>query len=102
MDSHPLLPAVVGVCLLNGLFSPLKLAVMGMAPAWYPSFLPMTPTLMVYFSSLILSTVTLMVAGVPAALYERITGATDSTNNSMIIWLVGCGILSLPALAALG
>jgi hypothetical protein len=38
-----------------------------------------------------------MVAGVPAALYERWIGATESTEISMWLWLAGTGLLTLPA-----
>ena len=54
--------------------------------------------LIVLFASLMLSTATLIVAGIPAALYERYLGANaDSTDASLWIWLAGTAILSIPA-----
>jgi hypothetical protein len=53
-------------------------------------------------ASLMLSTATIIVAGIPAAIYERYIGATDdSTEISLWIWLAGTGILALPAAANL-
>ena len=44
------------------------------------------------------STATIIVGGIPAALYERYIGAKDdSTDVSLWIWLAGTGILTLPA-----
>jgi hypothetical protein len=47
-------------------------------------------------SALILSTLTLMVAGVPAALYERLAGVTKPAITGAI-WLAGVVLLTLPA-----
>lgn len=55
--------------------------------------------LIAYFASLMLSTATIIIAGIPAALYERYIGAEDdSTETSLWIWLAGTAILSLPAI----
>jgi hypothetical protein len=44
------------------------------------------------------STATLILAGIPAALYERYVGAKDdSTDASLWIWLAGTAILAMPA-----
>jgi hypothetical protein len=51
------------------------------------------------FASLMVSTGTIILAGIPAAIYERFAGATeDSTEGSMWIWLAGTAILTLPAI----
>ena len=45
------------------------------------------------------STATIILAGIPAAIYERFIGAKDdSTVVSMWIWLAGTAILTLPAI----
>jgi hypothetical protein len=50
------------------------------------------------FSSLMVSTATIIVGGIPAALYERYAGAReDSTEGSLWIWLAGTAILTIPA-----
>jgi len=54
--------------------------------------------LIAYFHSLMVSTATIVLAGIPAAIYERFVGAKDdSTDASMWIWLAGTAILSIPA-----
>lgn len=54
--------------------------------------------LIAYFHSLMVSTATIVLAGIPAALYERYVGAKDdSTDTSMWIWLAGTAILAIPA-----
>jgi hypothetical protein len=51
------------------------------------------------FSSLMVSTATIIIAGIPAAIYERIIGAKDdSTPGSLWVWLAGTALLSLPAI----
>jgi hypothetical protein len=52
-----------------------------------------------FFSSLMLSTATIILAGSPAAIYEYFVGAKeDSTETSMWIWLAGTALLTLPAI----
>ena len=56
-------------------------------------------SLIAYFASLMMSTATIIVAGIPAALYERHIGARDdSTEISLWIWLAGTALLTLPAI----
>jgi len=56
-------------------------------------------SLVAYFASLMLSTATIILGGIPAALYERYVGATeDSTEVSLWIWLAGTALLTLPAI----
>src|SRR5262245_15329064 len=86
--------------MINGLFNqswllfaliPMKL----LAPAIF--FGSMSLTLM--FASLIASTATIIVGGIPAALYERYVGASEDANEvSLWIWLAGTGILTIPAI----
>lgn len=92
---------VVGLAILNGIFSPALIAVFALQGIWYPFFLPPVLGLVFALSSLILSTLTLMVAGVPAALYERLAGSGKSTVASGLIWLAGMIVLTFPALPSI-
>ena len=56
-------------------------------------------SLTLMFASLMVSTATIILGGIPAALYERFVGAKDdSTEVSLWIWLAGTGLLTLPAM----
>ncbi len=56
-------------------------------------------SLIAFFASLMVSTLTIILAGIPAALYERYIGIKeDSTEVSLWIWLAGTGLLTLPAI----
>jgi hypothetical protein len=85
--------------MINGLFSPLLL----FAYVWskvlmsFPLF--EVEGLIFYFASLMLSTATIILGGIPAAIYERLAGITeDSTPTSLWIWLAGTAILTVPAI----
>jgi hypothetical protein len=86
--------------MVNGLFNQtlLLLAVIHMqilAPALLFGSVPLT----LMFASLMVSTGTIILAGIPAALYERWVGAKeDSTEASLWIWLAGTALLTLPAM----
>jgi len=54
-------------------------------------------SLTLMFASLMVSTATIILGGIPAAIYERITGASESSDLSLWIWLAGTAILALPA-----
>jgi len=93
-----ILPLILLVCMLNGLASPWLPMLWGTSPLWMAGMVPETLSGITYVSSLALSTVTLMVSGVPAALYERYTKARESTPVSLGIWLAAAIAFSLPAL----
>ena len=86
--------------MINGLFNQLCLLfalihVQVLAPALLFGSVGLT----LMFSSLMVSTATIILGGIPAAIYERIAGAKeDSTEASLWIWLAGTALLTLPAI----
>jgi hypothetical protein len=84
--------------MINGVFSPLYLLAFAFSAQLMAAPLFGHVGLIAYFASLMLSTATVILAGVPAALYERYVGAKDdSTDTSLWIWLAGTAILAIPA-----
>lgn len=98
MQNKQLLFGIVGLSIANGIFSPWLLAIFVFHPLWYPWFLPGITEVVVAISSMILSTMTIMAAGVPAALFEMVTGRKQTDAASMAIWFVAAAALTLPAL----
>ena len=86
--------------MVNGIFNQLALLfalihVQILAPALLFGSVPLT----LMFSSVMVATATIILGGIPAALYERYVGAkNDSTEVSLWIWLAGTGILTIPAI----
>ena len=64
-----------------------------------PALLFGSESLTLMFASLMASTATIILGGIPAAIYERYVGAKDdSTEVSLWIWLAGTALLTLPAI----
>ena len=86
--------------MINGLFNQVWLLfalihVQILAPALLFGSVPLT----LMFSSLMVSTATVILGGIPAAIYEHVIGAKeDSTEASLWIWLAGTALLTLPAI----
>ena len=99
--AYQLLIPLLLIALLNGMHSPFTGLLVKFAAGWYPPFLPPMPELVFYFAQLLVSTLTLMLAGIPAALYERLAGNGRSTFVSMGLWLLGAALLTLPALGVM-
>lgn len=59
------------------------------------------PQLYQSLTSVFISLMTVLIAGIPAALYERIRGHKTSTLVSLTIWLAATILLSLPAIMRL-
>lgn len=92
-----LLVATAGLSLLNGMhFSPLFDPVLFFVHRLAPGFFG--PILLFYFNSLLISLTTLLLAGIPAALYERVMGHKQSTPVSLGIWFLAALLLTLPSL----
>ena len=85
--------------MINGLFNQLRLlfALIYTQQMAGPLFFGSVP-LTLMFASLMVSTATIILGGIPAAIYERIKGIEgDSSEVSLWIWLAGTGLLTLPA-----
>ena len=92
MTPQNLFVAVVGLCLVNGLVSPALPVMMALHPVWLPEMLPPTNEIVFYGASLMVSTGTLLLAALPAAMAERL-GASQTVT--MVAWLGGSGLLLL-------
>lgn len=103
MQRDVLLVATVGASLLNGMhFSPLFDPILFLLKPFVAAVIS-SPILLFYLTSIFISLVTLMLAGVPAAIYERVRGEKETTPVSLGIWLAVTIVLSLPGLrGALG
>jgi hypothetical protein len=85
--------------MINGLFSPLLLFTYIWSKVLMSFPLFEVEALIFYFASLMLSTATIILGGVPAAIYERLADVKDdSTVTSLWIWLAGTGVLTIPAI----
>jgi hypothetical protein len=94
-----LLIGIAGFALLSGMhFSPYFDPAFLLVRFFGPGFFISSPLLLYYFTSLLLATTALMLGGIPAAIFERVTGRTQSDATSLCIWLAGVGIIALPAL----
>ena len=100
MERHWYYIGIAFFGMVNGLFNQLFLLfalihVQSLAPALLFGSVALT----LLFSSLMVSTATIILGGIPAAIYERFAGAKeDSTVVSLWIWLAGTAILTIPAL----
>jgi hypothetical protein len=86
--------------MINGLFNQLWLLfALIHVQILSPALLFGSVALTLMFSSLMVSTATIIIGGIPAALYERWAGAKDdSTEVSLWIWLAGTAMLTIPAI----
>ena len=97
-----LLIAAAAVSLVNGMhFSPYFDPVFVLFRPFIAGTLLSTPLVLFYLTSIFISLMTLLIAGVPAALYERFRGETESSAVSLGIWLGGTILLALPSFLAL-
>lgn len=93
---------IATLSLLNGMdFSPYFEPGFVLVKPLLFSFSISSPVLIFYFTSLLLALSTVVIAGVPAALFERLTGRRMSDGASMAIWLGCTGLLALPAILRL-
>jgi hypothetical protein len=93
------LAGTVGLAIVNGLDSSPAFDTVSF---WLYSFARDTPLydgeVFHYLTSVAISLMTLLLAGIPAALYERLRGLPQSTPGSLTIWLLATLLLTLPAI----
>lgn len=103
MQRDVLLVATAACSLLNGQsFSPLlTMGAILLKPFVAGTFLA-SPVVFLYLTSLFVSIITLLLAGIPAALYERYKGSHESTPMSLGIWFGATFLLTLPTFLSMG
>jgi hypothetical protein len=92
MTPQNLFVATMGLCLVNGLISPMLGLVWMLHPVWMPEMVPLTNETVFYGASLLVSTATLLLSAIPAAIAERLGLPLE---KAMWIWLGGAGLLVL-------
>jgi hypothetical protein len=98
MERHWYYIGIAFFGMINGMFHPFRVMTFILTKVLMEVPLFGSEGLIFYVSSLMLATATIIVAGIPAALYERFVRAKDdSTEASLWIWLAGTAILTLPA-----
>jgi len=96
MTPQTLFVITVGLCLVNGMISPILPIVWSLHPVWMPEMIRPTNEIIFYGASLMVSTATLLIAAVPAAISER---AGMSQQGAMFVWLGGVSLMLLLGLA---
>ena len=96
---HLAVLATIALALVNGLdISP----VFDSVSFWLYTFARGSPLfdgeIFYYLTSAAISAMTLLVAGIPAAIYERARGLRQSTPGSLAIWFLATLLLTLPTL----
>jgi hypothetical protein len=85
--------------MINGIFNPLLLVAYVWSKVLVSYVLFEVEALIFYFAALMLSTATIILGGIPAAIYERFAGIKDDSSVvSLWIWLAGTAILTIPAI----
>ena len=97
LDRQTLFLFVLGISVANGIFSPFLNVAIPIAAVLLPELFPRTVEWVLFWSSVLLASATLLFSGVPAALYERLVERNAEGTASMWIWLAGTAALSLPA-----
>lgn len=85
MERHNIFALALLASAINGMLSPAMVIVAIFSWVWLPSFLLGNAGLVFFLSMLVTATATLLVSGVPAALYERLVG-DPSGRGALWIW----------------
>jgi hypothetical protein len=99
LDRQTLLLLIVGTCIVNGILSPFLTLALPVTAVLMPEIFPRSIEWVLFWSSILLASATLLFSGVPAALYERLVERDPAAAVSMWIWLAGAAALCLPAVA---
>ena len=101
LDRQTLFPLILGVSIVNGIFSPYLIFAIPVTAVLLPELFPRTIEWVLFWSSILLASATLLFSGVPAAVYERLVERDPNATASMWIWLAGAAVLCLPAVLRL-
>lgn len=98
LDRQTILLMLIGLCIINGIFSPYLNIAVPITAALMPELFPRTVEWVLFWGSVLLSSATLLFSGVPAALYERFVDNDPEATTSMWIWFGCAALLTSPAI----
>lgn len=98
MSRQHMMMGILLLCLVNGFISPFVIVAYMWAPFWFPDFLQMKQEYHLIGSTMVVSVLSILVSGVPAAIFERVTGRQESDSTSLYIWLGTAILMTLPGL----
>ena len=98
MERHHIFSIAVVSAAITGLTSPFTTIVWVFSPWWAPSWMLGSIEALLFASMLLVSTTTLLAAGVPAALWERLRG-DPSGRAALAIWAAAAVLIMLAGLA---
>ncbi len=102
MQRDVLLMVIAGLSLVNGMhFSPYFDPVLFLLRPFAASFYISSPLLLLYFTSMFISLLTVLIGGVPAAIFERQRGLETSSPKSLGVWAVGVALVAAPTMLGL-
>jgi hypothetical protein len=93
------LALLVALAVVHGaIFSPLYDFVSYFVSAFTRRTMFYHPQVLENFPSVLIAVFTLLLGGIPAAVYERVRGLRESTTASLLIWLVTTIVITAPVL----
>lgn len=98
MERHHIFSVALIASAISGMLSPAMFIVAIFSWVWMPPFLLGSAGMIFFASMLVTATATLLVAGVPAALFERFSGTRDD-RTALWIWAWSAILLALLGLA---
>lgn len=97
-----LLVATAGLSLVNGMhFSPYFDPVFLLLKPFIAGTLISSPLVLLYLASIFVSLMTLLIGGIPAALFERARAQAESSSTSLAIWLATVLVVTIPSFMGL-
>lgn len=96
MKRDGLLLGIAVASLMNGMpFSPVLFPFIVLLKPFVAGTFIASPLVLTYLASFLAAGMTLVLSGIPAAVYERLKGQTESSTASLLIWLAGALVLVL-------
>ena len=95
MRPHHIFAIALGAAAIAGMTPVAWIVVAAFSWIWLPTWLPFERGLVVFLSMLVAATTSLLLAGIPAALFERIGGADPDGRRALWIWAASaCALAS--------
>jgi len=102
MGQHNLFALVAALALANGFLSPFLPVVLQILLVFYPDFVAVSGPVLVFAAIISTAVLTLLVSGVPAALYERLARRPAGDPAVMWVWVAAAALLLGHALVSRG
>lgn len=97
MEARNFFAVISVIAMATAVFSPIRLPIFLLMPVVLPDILWQNFQVLIFINTLAVAMAVIVISGVPAAIFERVTNRPRGDDITMMVWTVSAALVALGA-----